>query len=209
MRVNDSPPTFTTTARRAQIVSAAIETIAELGLSGASFAQIAERAGLSSTRMISYHFAGKDDLMEAVVDEVFGTAGQFIAPFVLAEPTPAGKLRGFIRGSARFYAEHQRHVLAVRDVWANFRRPDGSQRFGLDAHEPEFAVISEILREGQARGEFREFDPRVMAITLRHALDGLATLASTDPDLDVDAYAGELVAIFEGATRPRRGEGRA
>src|SRR5688500_10024474 len=124
--------TVTATARRAQIVDAAIETVAELGLNQASFARIAERAGLSSTRLISYHFAGKADLMQAVVDEVFSTAGRYIAPFVLAEPTPAAKLRGFIRGSARFYAEYRRHVVAVRDVWANFRRPDGTQRFGME-----------------------------------------------------------------------------
>lgn len=33
--------------------------IAELGYAQASFARIAGRAGLSSTRLISYHFAGK------------------------------------------------------------------------------------------------------------------------------------------------------
>lgn len=202
MRVNAATGrTVTATARRAQIVAAAIATIAELGLGGASFARIAERAGLSSTRLISYHFAGKDDLMEAVVAEVFSAAGQYIAPYVLDEPTAAGKLRGFLRGSAAFSVEHQQHVVAVRDVWANFRRPDGTPRFGLETHEPEFAVVSEILREGQARGEFREFDPRVVAITLRHALDGLATLVATDPDLDVEAYTGELVALFDAATR--------
>jgi AcrR family transcriptional regulator len=202
MRVNSaSRRTVTTTARRAQIVDAAISTIAELGLNQASFARIAERARLSSTRLISYHFAGKDDLMQAVVDEVFSTAGQYIAPYVLAEPTPSGKLRGFIRGSARFYTEYREHVVAVRDVWANFRRPDGTQRFGMETHEPEFEVVSQILREGQARGEFREFDPRVMAITLRQALDGLATFVATDPDLDVDAYTSELVALFDRATR--------
>ena len=202
MRVNSaSQRTVTTTARRAQIVDAAIATIAELGLNQASFARIAERAGLSSTRLISYHFAGKDDLMQAVVDDVFGTAGRFIAPHVLEEPTPSGKLRGFIHGSARFYTEYRQHVVAVRDVWANFRRPDGSQRFGIQMHEPEFEVVSQIFREGQSRGEFREFDPRVMAITLRQALDGLATFVATDPDLDVDAYTRELIALFDRATR--------
>jgi AcrR family transcriptional regulator len=202
MRVNGAVErSVTTTARRAQIVDAAISTIAELGLNQASFARIAERAGLSSTRLISYHFAGKDDLMQAVVDEVFATAGQYIAPFVLTEPTPRAKLRGFIQGSACFYTEYRLHVVAVRDVWANFRRSDGTQRFGMQTHEPEFEVVSQIFREGQARGEFREFDPRVMAITLRQALDGLATLVATDPDLDVDAYTGELVALFDRATR--------
>ena len=49
---------FTEGARRAQIVQAAIETIAEAGFRHATFARIAERAGLSSTGLISYHFAG-------------------------------------------------------------------------------------------------------------------------------------------------------
>ena len=53
-------------ARREQIVAAAIEVIAAAGFAQASFARIAEHAGLSSTRLISYHFAGKADLMATV-----------------------------------------------------------------------------------------------------------------------------------------------
>jgi hypothetical protein len=44
--VQVSERSFTAQARRAQIVRAAIETIAELGYGQASFARIAERAGL-------------------------------------------------------------------------------------------------------------------------------------------------------------------
>ena len=69
MRVTTRPATrsFASEARRAQIVAATMQVIAEDGLAQASFARIAERAGLSSTRLISYHFAGKDELIEAVV----------------------------------------------------------------------------------------------------------------------------------------------
>jgi AcrR family transcriptional regulator len=56
--------TITERARRAQIVTAAIGTIAELDYAGASFKQIAARAGLSSTGLISYHFAGKQELVD-------------------------------------------------------------------------------------------------------------------------------------------------
>jgi AcrR family transcriptional regulator len=59
--------TFTESARRAQIVTAAIEVIAEVGYAKASFSRIAKQAALSSTGMISYHFAGKDDLLTACV----------------------------------------------------------------------------------------------------------------------------------------------
>ena len=60
--------TFIETARRAQIVAAAIDTIAEEGYPGASFARIAERLGISRG-LISYHFAGKDDLIKQVIHE--------------------------------------------------------------------------------------------------------------------------------------------
>jgi AcrR family transcriptional regulator len=202
VRVNErGERSFTNEARRKQIVAAAIDTIAELGFHGTSFAQIAERAGLSSTRMISYHFSGKDDLLEAVVSEVFSVAAAFIEPFVTAGSTPRDQLRGLIEGNARFYAEHRAHVLAVRDIWYGFRRPDGSRRYGVEAFDLEVAMVSEIFRAGQASGEFREFDPRFMAVTLRHALDGLAEQISTRPELDVEECIREFTAIFEGATR--------
>ena len=51
--------TFTETARRAQIIAAAIDTIAELGYGQASLARIAETAG-TSKGVIIYHFGGKD-----------------------------------------------------------------------------------------------------------------------------------------------------
>jgi TetR/AcrR family fatty acid metabolism transcriptional regulator len=197
----DPERSVTTVARRAQIVSAAIATIAELGFAKASFAQIARRADLSSTRLISYHFAGKDDLVEAVVAEVFTVAGRFIEPYVLAESTQAGKLRAFIEASSRFYSEYRQHVIAVHDIWVRFRTRDDLLRFGLHTHEPEFRVVAEIFAAGQESGEFRRFDARTMAITLRHALDGLAIQVSVDPDLDVGSYTRELVQMFDRATR--------
>jgi TetR/AcrR family fatty acid metabolism transcriptional regulator len=195
---------FTNEARRRQIVAAAVTTIAELGFQRTSFAQIADRAGLSSTRMISYHFAGKDDLLEAVVSEAFALAGDFIEPFVMSRPTPAGQLRGFIEGNARFYAAHRTHVLAVRDIFYGLRKPDGTRRYGAEAFELEIDVVSQILRAGQDSGEFRDFDPRFMARTLRHALDGLAEQIAADPEIDLDACIEEFTAIFDGATRRAR-----
>jgi AcrR family transcriptional regulator len=53
--------TFIETARRAQIMAAAIDTIAELGYGQASLARIAQRAG-TSKGVICYHFVGNDDL---------------------------------------------------------------------------------------------------------------------------------------------------
>ena len=60
---------------------------------------------------------------------------------------------------------------------------------------------AEVIRSGQERGEFREFPTRVMATTLRSTIDGLAQVLTADPNLDLKAYAKELVTVFDLATR--------
>jgi len=45
------------------------------------------------------------------------------------------------------------------------------------------------------------FDTRVMAAVIQRAVDGLPFLLATYPNIDVDAYAREVVTLFELATR--------
>lgn len=186
----------TATARRAQIVAATIELIAEVGYRQASFTRIAERAGLSSTRMISYHFAGKSDLIEAVADDVMTSIGEFMAERVGAETSFPGMLRAYIEGTVEFIAAHRTQMKALLDI---FLAGDLDYDAGDDA-----AVVGDveaILRQGQADGDFRDFDTRVMATAVQRAVDGLPFLLETTPGLDCAAYARELVTLFDLATR--------
>ena len=57
------------------------------------------------------------------------------------------------------------------------------------------------MRAGQAAGEFRAFDPAVMATLVQRAVDGLPFLLDVRPDLDVAAYGREVVTVFDLATR--------
>ncbi len=60
--------TFLQSARRAQLVDAAIDALADLGAEQASLVQIAERAGVSRG-VVNYHFpGGRRELFEAAVD---------------------------------------------------------------------------------------------------------------------------------------------
>lgn len=67
-------------------MGATIDAIAEVGYAGASFARTTERLGISRG-LISYHFAGKDDLMKQVVREAAEQAIAYIRPLIVAEPT--------------------------------------------------------------------------------------------------------------------------
>ena len=188
--------TFTEAGRRAQIVAAAIETIADVGYANASFARIARRAGLSSTGLISYHFAGKSDLMAQVAQETFAAMGEHMAARMSGARGPAQALEAYIRGITEFIAGHRRPMKAVLEIFMN-----GGVRYTPDTELVTLSPVEEILRRGQSAGDFRQFDPRIMAAVIQRAVDGLPFLLETYPDLDLGQYADELVTTFTLATR--------
>lgn len=187
---------FTETARRAQIVEAAIETIAEVGYARASFAQIAKRAGLSSTGLISYHFASKDDLIEQVVTTVYSAMGQFMARRMAHPSNAAEALRLYIQANAEFIGTHRTQMKAFLDIFLH-----GGLHYDETTELTVVSPVEDLLRQGQDSGEFRQFDTRVMAVVIQRAVDGLPFLLATYPDVDVDAYAREVCTSFDLATR--------
>ncbi|MFI6512561.1 TetR/AcrR family transcriptional regulator [Streptosporangium sp. NPDC050855] len=188
-------------ARRAQIVEAAVETIAELGYGHASFARIAERAGLSSTRLISYHFRGKDELIARIVAQVHGEMGDFMSARLRAETTAAGTIRAYITGTVEFIATHRARMRALYEIFVNHRPENGEGSYDAATDLGVLSQIEEILRWGQREGEFRDFEPRVMAMSIQRSVDGLPFLLESGADVDTARYAAELVTIFDLATR--------
>jgi TetR/AcrR family fatty acid metabolism transcriptional regulator len=192
---------FIETARRAQIIECAIDTIAELGFAQASLAQIAKRAKVS-TGVILYYFATKDDLIGEVVAHVFAAGEIFIRPRVNVEQlNAAGALRAFIEAAVAFIAANPKNVLAVMNVIRAGRSENGAPRFDPAVEEPRRAGFRSILEWGQRTGEFRPFDVRVMAVTIIEALDVIPPQLAAEPDLDLVAYAQSLVDLFDRATR--------
>jgi len=191
-----APRSFIASARRAQIVKAAIETIAEVGFSGASFARIAERAGLSSTRLISYHFDGKDELVAEVTTTVISTLGRFVGERMAQETTPEGALRTYLRANFEFTRTHRTQMKALVAVFMS-----GAMRYDAADSAQTLSPIEAVLRTGQASGAFREFDIAVMAAVVQRCVEGLPLLLDTRPDLDPGTYADEVTTLFDLATR--------
>jgi AcrR family transcriptional regulator len=187
--------TFIETARRAQIVAAAIETIAEVGYARASFAQIAKRAGLSSTGLISYHFSGKDELIGEVAQTVIGSIAQFMSETMRGASGPRAALRLYIEGNCAFIAGHRTEMKALLEIFMN-----GGFTYGASEEREVLSPLEQILRAGQDAGEFRGFDVKVMATLIQRAVDGLPFLLANEPDLDIAAYAREVAVAFDRAT---------
>lgn len=184
------------TARRAQIVAAATEVIAEAGYRQASFARIAKHAGLSSTRLISYHFADKGELIREVAGTVFESIGRFMHERMAGHESARELLEAYIRGVVGFTATHRAQMAALTQIFLN-----GGLDFDADDGAAASSHVEEILRHGQRTGEFRDFDPRVVGTSVQRSVEGLPFLLAADPDVDTGAYADELVTLFDLATR--------
>ncbi|GAA1442141.1 hypothetical protein GCM10009602_18630 [Nocardiopsis tropica] len=191
---------FIEEARRAQIVESAVETLSELGYANTSLARVAERAGISKS-VISYHFAGKTELMEQIVEEVYLDIARFVLPRTEKEPTATGALRANIRSVAEYMRDHRARLLALGEILKNLRTSEGERRYGVPFDEQVYAGREAIFRRGQEAGEFRAFDPRVMSVTVQSAIDGMFGYWVNRPEHDLEAHAEELADLFEHATR--------
>ncbi len=191
---------FIEAARRAQIVDSAIETIAEFGYANASLARIARRAGISKG-VISYHFAGKDELMRQVLTDGLDLAEAQMLPRILAGTTALERLRGHVEGNVAFVKAYPRHLAAIVEILANARDEAGKATVEASSFTGPVDRVADALPVGQEVGELREFDPLLMAQSLRGAIDGMVARFAANPDLDLDAYGRELVTPFELATR--------
>ncbi|WP_410873293.1 TetR/AcrR family transcriptional regulator [Nocardia sp. A7] len=192
---------FIEEARRAQIVTAAVETIAEVGYSRASMSRIAARAGISRG-LISYHFAGKAELIGQVMATVYADGAAFIAPMIDAETTPTAQLRAYIRSNLEYMRAHPARMVALVEIVTGGGLADLP---GIDPTESDRQMLLplvELFTAGQAAGEFREFDVTVMARIVRGVIDAVPTALSHDPDLDIDRYLREITTAVDLATRP-------
>lgn len=174
----------------------AVDVIADVGIAKASMARIAERAGVS-VGVISYHFGNKAGLISAVVGQVVQTAVAMMEPRIVAQPTATLGLRMLITSNLEFMQQHPNQLRALLEIVRNDSGVYAAQ--GAQA----IVDVEKVLHWGRQTGEFGDFDIRVMAISIRAAIDALPPMLSAglSPDLDLTAYGEELADLFERATR--------
>ncbi|WP_168197170.1 TetR/AcrR family transcriptional regulator [Agromyces laixinhei] len=174
--------------------------LAEDGYVQASLSRIAKRAGVSRG-VILYHFSGRDDLLDAVVSEVYRIATEELRPTIETQSTALRAVRTFIVGSAEFYRAYPAHMAALREIVAHSRSADGTIRHSEHsrANERELSALGVLFERGKEAGEFRAFSTPIMARTIRSTLDGLLGQMRVDPGYDPVPEAHEVADIFERA----------
>jgi AcrR family transcriptional regulator len=191
------------TARREQIVDATVVTLAELGYARCSFVEIMKRASLSSTRLISYHFENRDELMAQVTHRVLDQLGAAVEARVRVADSPAAAVRAYVEANLDYMNSHRAQMTALTELlFAGGLNVSSEQ--GSSGVEALTAIIDDACRAGQ----FRDVDPQVAATIVQRSVEGAALLLRADPTIDLAGHAADLVRFFDAAlARTPRGGG--
>ncbi|MFQ5788891.1 MAG: TetR/AcrR family transcriptional regulator [Acidobacteriota bacterium] len=203
MRINSQPagqnrkrPTFIEEARRRQIVKTAIETIAARGFSQASLAEIARKAGISKG-VISYHFAGKEELIEEILACLLWEPAEFIKERVNRCESALDKLRAYVEANFEFMESHRDNYVALVDLWGRRGGSVDHDHFNAEAYEPSRRYLGRILDMGKETGEFRSLPLLTTASLIQASIDGVMLQWVFDEGaIDLRASRDELVEMW-------------
>jgi TetR/AcrR family transcriptional regulator, fatty acid metabolism regulator protein len=76
-------------------------------------------------------------------------------------------------------------MIAIIEIYRGTRRRDGSLPFHTAPIDASTVYLEQFVRAFQERGEFRDFDPRVMAYAIRSAIDAIPQQLAKGLELDL------------------------
>lgn len=189
-----SKKSFIEEARRAQIIEAAIDTIAKQGSAHVSLAKIAEQAGIS-TSLILYHFKDKDELLSTVLMAISLEWKKAANDAMAQHNSAAGKLRSYIETRMVFIGTRPKQSGAMINLLFTVGQSDNTPAYRT--HEEGFEVddIIQILEQGQKNGEFKQFNTLHMTLLIRSTLDQFLGHSQV-PGLDMEQYLKDVLDWF-------------
>lgn len=189
-----SPRPSTAHLRRPAILTAAAEVISERGVQNTRISDVAERAGTSAPGVL-YWFPTKDELLAEALqfaDERFYVG---LREELEGLPTATDRLGRMVElwpsdGDSETVLWMELWVRALRDPRAAETRERLDRRWR--------AALADIIREGQASGEFGDADADDVALLLGAVMDGFAIqLALGDPAVTAKAVKRHCLDLAE------------
>jgi len=145
---------------RAAILKAAAREFAEHGIAGARTDAIAREARVNKA-LLYYYFKDKETLYGAVLEDAFFGLKTAVFRVLDSDLTPREKIVAYVGAYFDFVASNQVHPrLMQREM---MRAREGSsphfQKLVKSYFQPVFLRVSEVLKEGISKGQFRAVDP--------------------------------------------------
>jgi AcrR family transcriptional regulator len=180
--------------RRAQILAAARKIVAEEGLDALTIGALEDR--LSFTRgVITYHFAGKDEIVRAVFASAIDEIDAAVKEEVLAAGSAAERVRAVLHANVRGFVDRADAGKILLSFWGRLSSDAEVRRLNAELYARYRARCAKLLRKELSAGTIGDVDPKTMASLMVGIVLGIATQHYFDPgSIDVDAAVDEAAA---------------
>ena len=145
---------------RAAILQAAVREFACEGIAGARTDAIARSAKVNKA-LLYYYFKDKEALYGAVLDQVFGGLVACVGEVLSRDLPPREKILAYAGAHFDYVATHPLYPRIVQGemMGAGRGRANHLEHIVKTYFRPLFGRVAEVLKSGQAAGEFRPVDP--------------------------------------------------
>lgn len=196
--------------RQERVLQAALRVIADKGLEETRMADISRLAGMSSGHVM-YYFPTKSALLMRALE---WSEDRFLALTEAAIETVAGALEQLtivVENSVPASARDPAWILWL-EAWAHAPHDSNVATINRRVEARWVALVSRVVEEGQAAGEFASVDVRRFVILLSALIDGLSIrMLGGDDDLTReellrhcgDLARAELIGLAQGDDLPR------
>ena len=176
---------------RDEVLEIAVRAFNEFGYDATSMGTLAERLGLSKSA-IYHHFASKDAVLEAALDEGLGALEGVLTEPGAREGSPAARLR-FVLGRAV-------HVLVERlpyvTLLLRLRGNTPVERAALDRRREFDRAVTALVVEARDAGELRDdIDPRIAERLLFGMINSIVEWYRPEGPEDAQRLAADVLAF--------------
>jgi AcrR family transcriptional regulator len=148
------------------ILSAALQEFAELGLGGARMDRIAERAGVNK-RLIYYYFEHKDSLFTSVLEHAYENIRSQERELNLSQVEPIEAIRRLIAFTWNYYIEHPEFLTLLNSENLHRARHLKQSAKAQSLNSPLIESLASVLERGVRSRVFRAgVDPVQLYISI-------------------------------------------
>jgi AcrR family transcriptional regulator len=177
--VTDKP---TPAARRQAILEAAIGVFAQQGFDAATTDDFARAAGLSKGGLY-WHFKSKDDILAAILIQLFDQELGVLQQLIAAEGTVAPRLRQMVAHGVAAMQQLEALLPVMLEFYALAARRTDARQFLQQYYQRYHQLLRQLIEQGFASGEFHHATAEAAAITLIAQLEGMGLLWAIAPEL--------------------------
>ena len=189
-------------SRGDRFISAAAELLRETGRPEFTVQEVVDRSGMS-LRSFYHHFATKDDLLLALIEETVNGYIAKLQPRIDAQSDPIDKLKTFVEFV--YGGENKDDPAARGMVIFHWQLADSHTEEFVASVGPQTRLLESLLEEGVAAGKVRDDVPvKVLTGFITHSMMALLDMrvmgiSFTDAQISGD----DVWKCFYGAVAPR------